>query len=191
MEHGKRCVLDLSIPEQKYEETTFWQMRNIFPVLLPQLYGHERTLLDFGCGPGRFTPALDRILPGGAIGFDPCEELIHMARRSSSVPYFTGDPGEFLDSRKTAFDVVFITLVLGGLPPEILPELATKLIASLKPDGLLFLVEHVDPYNTGSDFWHFYPFQTYADLFRPLILQRVGAYPTRGNLVAMLSGRKH
>src|SRR5271157_6250808 len=70
-EYGPRAVLNLAHREEEIEAVTRYQMEAIFPLFIRSLRGDERIALDFGCGTGRFTPHLARLIGGKAIGIDP------------------------------------------------------------------------------------------------------------------------
>jgi ubiquinone/menaquinone biosynthesis C-methylase UbiE len=48
----------------------------LFPLLQSQLTGTECNLLDFGCGPGRFTTDLAELISGKAVGVDVVPDLL-------------------------------------------------------------------------------------------------------------------
>src|SRR5262245_29125919 len=53
---GVRSVLNLRHTEAEIESVTAMQERILFPLLQERLRPDDRRVLDFGCGPGRFTP---------------------------------------------------------------------------------------------------------------------------------------
>src|SRR5947208_7202047 len=60
--HGRRSVLNTSHSEDEYDQVTEMQKREIFPHLVSALKGTEKVVLDFGCGPGRFTGSLASLI---------------------------------------------------------------------------------------------------------------------------------
>lgn len=192
---GERCVVDLAISEAEQTDMLGFQNRVIMPVLLRNLRGDEQTVLDFGCGPGRFTNTLAYLIPTAkaVVGFDPCLELIKIANdkpKASTIQYVGDDPRELFKHFVRYFDVIWISLVLGGLPESILRPLARELFVMLAPGGKLILSEHISDFDQGSDFWRFYPERYYLDLFSPLSLRREESYTTRGNVVGVFTGHK-
>jgi SAM-dependent methyltransferase len=75
-EFGPRAVLDMRHAPEEDEAVTREQRRRLFPLLTRQLTGAERMVLDFGCGPGRFTGPLADLTGGQAIGVDPIQAFL-------------------------------------------------------------------------------------------------------------------
>jgi SAM-dependent methyltransferase len=73
---GFRSVFNITHTESELAEVTAMQIREIFPHFLSSLKGDEKIVLDFGCGPGRFTTKLAETIHGKAIGVDPVKELL-------------------------------------------------------------------------------------------------------------------
>ena len=192
--YGKRCVINLSIPEKLYDKTTLAQISSSFPILKAHLNGSERFVLDYGCGPGRFTPALaDAIRKSQVIGYDPCAELLRYASYHPHVRYASGPVQPFLSHRMRSgklFDVIWITLVFGGLPEETVVGIAAALEETLAPNGLLFLAEHISETPAGSDFWKFRPKRFYCNAFKNVALEQAGVYTVLNDEITTLVGRK-
>ncbi len=62
-----KLLRGFSHSEEEVAAHTCFQKDRLFPVLRDQLTGGERTILDFGCGPGRFTPDLAQMIDGKAV----------------------------------------------------------------------------------------------------------------------------
>jgi SAM-dependent methyltransferase len=77
-DHGRRAVLNLGHSDEEFERFTAWQWDQLSPSLRAQLRGDEKSILDFGCGAGRFTPELARLIGGRAIGVDPIPRLLEI-----------------------------------------------------------------------------------------------------------------
>ena len=108
-------MLNLAHGDAEYDSVTENQMETLFPLLKRELRGSESVVLDFGCGPGRFTEALADCVNGSAIGVDVAPELLKLAPKSPRVVYQLIDAGA-LPFDDACFDLVWSCLVLGGIP---------------------------------------------------------------------------
>lgn len=184
--YGRRCVLDLAIPDSDFEAMTEFQKQSLLPLLKAQLNGTEIRALDFGAGCCRFSNDLQKTIGRRCVvwAYDPSEEVLLLSNML--------DPRVLqisaLSEASMQFDVIWIALVLGGIPDALLPEIATTISAVAAPNALLFMAEHVGA--GGNDFWHFRSEDAYKALFPNFALERVGGYMTRGTEVAVLAGRK-
>ena len=136
--YGRRSVLNIEHRDDAYDRVTADQKARIFPLFESQLCGDERTILDFGCGPGRFTPDLAKLVQGCCIGVDPIEDFLDIAPRSEYAEYLLLHNGviPLLDS---SIDVIWICLVLGGITTESeLERTASEINRVLKENGLSF-----------------------------------------------------
>lgn len=189
--HGARCVINLAYSEAEFNSVTARQQETLFPLLAKHLNGSERSALDFGCGPGRFSGPLSRVLGGGrVVGFDICKQLVELAPQTPNVSYVSSSTEEFFSSCLEQFDVIWICLVLGGLPDPLLKSVTASLTRMLKPNGLLFLVEHTSDDNPGNNFWKFRKLADYQALFPAIDLQKEGVYFDFGQEIGAMSGRK-
>ena len=111
--YGARAVLNLSHKPQEYDAVTAEQKRILLPLFAAQLRGDERTVLDFGCGPGRFTASLAEAVQGSAVGVDISEELLKLAPQASNVTYRTIPRGVILPG-DLSYDVAWVCLSSGG-----------------------------------------------------------------------------
>jgi SAM-dependent methyltransferase len=71
LRHGERAVLNLGHKHEEEAAVTAAQKESLLPMLRSRLRGDEKIVLDYGCGPGRFTAALAETIHGRAIGVDP------------------------------------------------------------------------------------------------------------------------
>jgi SAM-dependent methyltransferase len=193
--YGARCVINLGHPAENFDRITVQQKAILFPVLRRLLTGREQSALDFGCGSGRFTPALRELLSSGqkhvsVVGYDVSEELLRLAPAAEGLS-FTSDYSKFYDgSSVRCFDLIWVCLVLGGIPDELCREIAGSLSNSLREDGLLFLVEHISNRRAGNEFWKFRPQSDYQAMFGDTKLYRVGHYSDFGSKISILAGTK-
>jgi len=187
---GARCVVNLSYNSVEFTEVTQRQRESIFPLLQTALNGGEEKLLDFGCGPGRFSGDLAKLTGARVLGFDVCEDLIRLAPAGDNVEFRASASQDFFQSNTGKFDIVWVCLVLGGIPDSVLFPLADDLTQILNKGGLLFLVEHTSESKVGNNFWRFRSVDTYKALFPTIGLDVVGSYLDFGEEVSILSGRR-
>ena len=189
--YGNRAVLNLVHPPEAYDSITRKQKEEIFPLLAKSLNGSERILLDFGCGPGRFTADLAQMISGKAIGIDPVRKFIEEARTRSlqaEVEYHvTQETGIPLPDHSV--DVVWVCLVLGGLQGALLASAVLEIERVLRPGGLLFLIENTSEMK-GHAHWTFRSAEDYLALFPKVTLQDGHSYDDLGQRISIIAGRK-
>jgi trans-aconitate 2-methyltransferase len=98
----------------KHSSAQFEWAKELFPKL--NLKGDEN-LLDIGCGDGKITAALSRILQNGkVVGIDSSNEMISLAQRSYPRKKYPNLSFQKMDARKLTFneqfDVVFSNAAL-------------------------------------------------------------------------------
>jgi SAM-dependent methyltransferase len=186
--HGRRSVLNLGHPAPAFDAVTARQRALLLPALAAELRGDERLVLDFGCGPGRFTPDLAALVRGRALGVDPVQSLLELAPAAAGVSYARLAEDRIpLDD--AAADVVFVCLVLGGLLRDpALPRWIAELARVLRPGGLLFLVENTSAKPDGAT-WGFRPVQHWQALCAFAALRHVADYEDLGETISVLAGR--
>ena len=105
--------------------------------LLGQLPGPGPfTILDFGCGPGR---DLKTFTQRGhvAVGLDGSAAFVRMAAQYSGCEVWHQN-FLALDLPRGRFDGIFANASLFHVPVQDLPQVLTRLRATLKPEGVLF-----------------------------------------------------
>lgn len=187
--YGARAVYHLGHDEASLDSVTRQQAEQFLPVLRSHLRGDERTALDFGCGPGRFTGVLADAIGGRAIGVDPTAALLALAPRHEKTELRRMEDGRIpLESRSA--DVAFVCLVLGGIADDDLEPAAREIGRVLARDGLLLLLE-----NTADQpdirHWSYRSVDAYRALFPDVDLACAGGYSDRGEPIAILAGRRH
>ncbi|OLE22997.1 MAG: hypothetical protein AUI36_33665 [Cyanobacteria bacterium 13_1_40CM_2_61_4] len=187
---GRRSVLNIGHSEEEMEKVTQWQKEILFPLLRRQLTGTEKTILDFGCGPGRFTRDLAELIHGKAIGVDPVERFLKMAPRDDRVEYRHLSGGR-IPCAAASMDMAWICLVFGGLTdPQSLDTAVQEIDRVLKPGGLLFLVENTSK-KPDADYWRFRSPDAYRQLFRFALLAVMSQYNDLGETITVMAGRKN
>jgi SAM-dependent methyltransferase len=180
-------VLNSGHPESAYEAVTEAQKRELFPHLVRALRGDERLVVDFGCGPGRFTRDLADLAGGRAIGLDVAPTYLRLAPRDERVDYHLMGEG-IIELPDDCADVVWACLVLGGIDGSALSRSVAELTRILKPGGLLFLVENTSPM-PDLEHWKFRPVAEYLAMFPAVGLGLVHHYADRGDDISVLAGR--
>lgn len=186
--YGRRSVLNLIHENASFDAITQLQKDLLFPLFISELTGGETTVLDFGCGPGRFTDSLAELIGGTAVGVDITPNLIALAPPSERVRYMciTSARLPFPDS---SFDIIWSCLVLGAIPDCDLQEHLSEIDRVLKPKGLFFFVENT-AVEKSTGYWFFREEKTYIDLAgfcRPAVLSR---YYDASQRISVFSGRK-
>jgi SAM-dependent methyltransferase len=184
---GVRAVLNLGHSEGEILRVTEGQRRELYPLFRASLRGDERLVLDFGCGPGRFTGDLAQIVTGRAIGVDPIRHLLDLAPSHPSVEYRPMSEGQ-IPLESGSVDAVWICLVLGGIHGETLRATLRELRRVLKPSGLLFLVENTTK-GRGNAFWAFRSVAAYQRLLTPVPLEHIHDYDDLGERISVMRGR--
>jgi SAM-dependent methyltransferase len=186
--HGARAVLNLGHSEEEVGPVTEFQRGELYPILRAALRGDEGLVLDFGCGPGRFTADLREMIRGRAIGVDPIQSLLDLAPRHPGVDYQLMSEGR-IPVASDGVDVIWICLVLGGIHGPTLKATASEIYRVLRPGGLLFLVENTSE-GDGNSFWAFRSVAEYQALLSSIPLVRVHEYQDLGERISVMTGRK-
>jgi len=186
--YRERAVLNLAHGPEDYERVTARQRSLLFPLLANLRSGHERRVLDLGCGPGRFCPGLADLLDAEVVGVDPIEAFLRDAPRHPRVAYLRADATE-LPFEAKSFDIVWVCLVLGGLRVTELASAIDEIERVLADDGLLFLVENTS-IKPDTAHWHFRSVGEYRSLFPDIALERAQSYDDLGEEISILAGRR-
>jgi SAM-dependent methyltransferase len=184
---GVRAALNLGHSEEEIPRVTERQRRELYPLFRAALRGDERLVLDFGCGPGRFTGELARMITGRAIGVDPIQHLLDLAPLDPRVEYRLMSEGQ-IPLESGSVDAVWICLVLGGIHGGILGATIRELCRVLKPSGLLFLVENTTN-GKGNAFWTFRSVAAYQNLLAPVPLEHIHDYHDLNERISVMRGR--
>ena len=182
---GVYSVIDSRHHQNEYEYVTLKQKEILYPLFLNLLNGNERTGLDFGCGPGRFTGDLARMIKGKVIGFDTSKKLVGMCPQYKNVKYTSNV--NFIQSHSLSFNVIWISLVLGGIHDDEIFIIANKISGMLAKGGMLFLVE-----STGEkyihDFWNIRTKNQLINLFPQVKLKHISTYFDAKQEICIFSG---
>lgn len=187
-EYGRRSVLNMAHGEDEFDEVTDHQKNILFPLLKSLLNNREKLVLDFGCGPGRFTGGLAQLVNGEAIGVDITPELLALAPELPATSYQCIPPDK-LPFADGSFDVVWSCLVLGGIPDEEISKTIAEIERVLKPDGLFFFVENTANIPNATH-WFYRDSATYVQLARFCRPEILGCYEDMGQTITIFAGRK-
>lgn len=185
--HGRRSVLHIAHGDDEYEPITTWQKSILFPLLQAQLNGSERVVLDFGCGPGRFTPGLAHLVGGRAIGVDPIAALLELAPADPQVEYRLLRHGRIPVADRSV-NVLWICLVLGVIRGRKLNHTLLELRRVVAPGALVFLVENTSPMPSLKRI-EFRSVAEYAKLLDFAQLRHLHDYEDLGETISVLAGR--
>lgn len=185
--YGARAVLNIGHTEEELAEVTERQRAMLLPLLRDQLNGGERTVLDFGCGPGRFTPQLAELVGGRAIGVDPIRSLLELAPQRDDVEYRQVVDGR-IPLETSSVDVAWICLVLGVITaPADLAATIEEVRRVLRPGGVLFVVENTAKRRNKRHF-HFRSEREYARLLRFATPRVIARYEDLGQRISVFAG---
>jgi SAM-dependent methyltransferase len=187
-QYGPRAVLNIGHKAEDVEAVTQLQLAAIFPHLQRSLRDDDRIAIDFGCGPGRFTPHLAKLVKGKAIGIDPIQSLLDLAPRGADVEYLLSD-GHRIPIPNASVDLAWICLVLGGLVESQFTEAAEEIDRVLRPGGLLFLIENTSQ-KENCDHWQFRSVAEYRKLIPFVPLDHLHDYEDLGERISIMAGRK-
>jgi glycosyltransferase involved in cell wall biosynthesis/SAM-dependent methyltransferase len=142
---GPRAVGHVRWTEEKFQaETKMWWER-LSPPLLRLRHATDRTILDFGCGTGRFAM---RLAEQGfhVVGVDASSEMVGMAaaRPTPNVRIAHIKPGVPLPFARGEFDALWVCTVLQHICDEAFLEIVAELHRVVRHNGLLLLCENTE-----------------------------------------------
>jgi len=185
--YGKRSVLNIAHGEDQFDNVTEHQKRLLFPLLKTELNGSEKLLLDFGCGPGRFTWGLAKLINGDVVGVDITSMLLELAPKSSHVTYQCIETN-ILPFPDSSFDVVWSCLVLGGIPDDNILQTIDEIKRVLKQGGLFFFIENTSS-KKNTDYWFYRDEKDYIRLAKFCNPKALSYYEDLGEKITIFSGR--
>lgn len=189
-QYGVRAVLNMGHPDEDIGVVTRMQKEKVFPFLQQALTGREETILDFGCGPGRFTFDLAKLIQGKAIGVDPIQDFLDMAPKQGGVEYRLMEESVIPVVDKS-IDIVWICLVLGGIIDQcVLQKITSEVERVLKDEGLVVLIENTTDIK-DAEYWKFRSVEVYQSLFFFTKLKHLSDYFDLNERISIMVGRKN
>lgn len=193
-QYKERAVFNLGHSKDQIQSITKMQKNILLPYFSEQLNGNERILLDLGCGSGRFTPDLAQLINGKAVGIDPIEELIDIAKKNAYL-----ENCEFKLMREgvipmddASVDIVWVCLVLGGIIDDgVLKGTLSEIKRVLKKNGLIFLVENTTENKINGNYWKFRSVEDYQAMFIFTRLKYLSGYIDLNEEISIMVGRKN
>jgi ubiquinone/menaquinone biosynthesis C-methylase UbiE len=186
--YGELSVLNLSLNEEEIRSLKDFQVKTIFPFLKKELAGNEKTLLDFGCGPGRLSIELADFTNCKVTGVDPVEYLLQLGPVNKNVSYKKISKNK-IPADDGTFDIIWICFVLGGIVNKRdLNQTVKELNRVIKNNGVLFLIENT---TNKSDIisWKYHTKQKYINLFKNFNLAHLHDFYHANERFSIFSGR--
>ena len=171
--YGVRSVVHLGHTEEELKSITEFQKSFLFPLYKRHLQGDEKVILDFGCGPGRFTTGLEELTKAKVYGVDPIQYLIELAPAAENVEFRVMQEG-LIPLEDKSVDSAWVCLVFGSITDaEVITKTIEEIKRVLKPQATLFLVE-----KTSEDLSNFHTKSEkfYTKLFDFLDLAKIDQY---------------
>jgi glycosyltransferase involved in cell wall biosynthesis len=131
---GKFAVNDLSDNNDYLESVCLSQLAH-YKREISSICGRRFvSVLDFGCGPGKFISLFEAIGEGKKFGYDPARELLNSTLGYDQV---------YSDLSKIGgeFDLIFVNNVIGGLDKHEVEEFESFCRRRLSSNGVLCVVE--------------------------------------------------
>ncbi|MBN1978942.1 MAG: glycosyltransferase [Anaerolineae bacterium] len=139
---GDRAVGHIRWNKERFERETRALWERLSPYALDQHTGVDHvTLLDFGCGAGRFAGRL-RGQGFRVAAVDVSSEMLRLASESSGITLARITPGGPLPFARGEFDVLWMCLVLQHIPDCMLSAVIGELRRVLRPGGFVLLCEN-------------------------------------------------
>lgn len=186
--YGEKAVLNLTNSDAEMQEITRLQKQAIFPVVEKYITSGHKTLLDFGCGPARFTADLAQLIGGKAAGVDPVPTFIDIAKKADPLNEYKVMDGFTIPYPDNTFNVLWICLVMGGIPDDKLMEVKDELLRVASGNAVLVLTENT-ALKKNNVHWYYRSAEFYQQLFREFSLTVEGVYEDKGEPISILGGR--
>lgn len=198
---GPYGVIDTRHHQDEYGYVTEEQRKLFVPFLKSLRTRNEVSILDYGCGPGRFTKTLLDVFSETSSqpssvrvwGFDVASYYFRFAPQDDRIAYFSDFDSvvENLNSQeRTRFDIIWVCLVLGGLRGEELKRACTRFVEHLKDDGRLLLIEATCDENNLDGAWAPRTESQIKELFPNIEFSIYGRYLDAGQIITLFIGKK-
>lgn len=178
--------------ESTFKDRTEQSWQTILDRVSPLAQGRPLRVLDFGCGPGRFTRRL-AALGHAVIGADISSEMLALARRAcagTDCRFVQIEPGGVLPFGTGDFDCLWTYTVLQHLPESIFALVVSELQRVLRKGGCLCLLENTHRHGkrtSASGHVVFRRPREYVDAFPGI--KAVAHFDIEGERHTLFSGR--
>lgn len=189
---GERSPININ-SNLSVDSLTKIQESILFPYLLKYLNGSEKKVLDFGCGTGRFTKRLKNYQDfnfSSVIGIDPIGVHIEIATSNdASCEYYICKDSK-IQFPDNYFDLIWINLVIGGIPKNEIKKTLKELNRVLRIDGLIFLVENTTQLEDSS-YWTYRDENYFINIFDFVNLDKITEFEEFKEQFTVFTGRKN
>jgi ubiquinone/menaquinone biosynthesis C-methylase UbiE len=186
---GERAVISVNHSEISLGEVTERQKGRLFPLLQQITNGNGGTILDLGCGAGRFTPDLAELIGGRAIGADITGALLKLAPEHPDVEYRHMAEG-IIPIPDASVDAAWIVGVLMCITDDaLLSRTLNELDRVLRPRSPVLLVEATVDRPVGR-YHAFRSEDAYVDMFPGYSMAAIDRYTDADDLFSVLAGMK-
>ncbi len=186
--YGAKAVLNLGLLDKENEIFEI-QKQAIIPHLKAALDGTEQTLLDFGCGPGRFSSYLAKVTNCKVIAVDPIQSLLDAAPNQDNISYRLIKDGA-IPVANASIDVLWVCLVLGGIKDKEIPSVVKEFKRVLRPGSLVCFVEKTAPVQY-AEYWRSRSEEDYIEMFPFLEVEKKGEYMELDSTISIFIGREY
>ncbi len=124
------------------------------------------SILDLGCGTGRFTAVLAERFNAAVVGVEPSEKMRRQAVSNAQhqrVTYIAGS-AEKIPCQDASFDAVFCSMVIHHFSS--MPDACRELFRVLRPGGIVFVRTDLKECIDRVRFYDFFPTAKAASLER-------------------------
>ncbi|MCX9010521.1 MAG: methyltransferase domain-containing protein [Candidatus Methanoperedens sp.] len=135
--------LDSQLLAERYDQVSEGQFKNGLTLIekLGVKTGH--IVLDVGCGTGRLTLHVARMIgPGGiVVGIDPSVQRVEVAKRKlrdmphPNISFETGNSNDLYHFEDNSFDIIYLNIVLHWIQEK--EDALARIYRVLKPGGRL------------------------------------------------------
>ena len=189
----RRTVGHVTWDEEQYYRETIQISEKIEQVLEEYLNGRRQTLLDFGCGVGRFQTVLQKFADE-YYGIDIVSDVIEQNKsrfEGNSNVHFDLLSDNQIQYDNLYFDIIFSGFVLQHITDETLfHQYAQQIESKLSDSGVLLLIENIEN-SDNNEHMVYRSVEDYQSAFRDVQLHHVDTYYAGGKTPhAILIGKK-
>ena len=145
------------------------------------------TILDFGCGDGLMTHAVQKRFPHATMhGVDPSPESIKVAQKNHPRIQFKVSEDNLRIFKDNTFDLIFSAGVFHHIPFNQHKKYVKEIARILKPNGIMVLFE-LNPLNPGTQYiFRNSPIDQNATMLKPWYAKKI--FQSFGNITTKYYG---